>query len=229
MASADGVSYWTHDRAELHQRLRDVSPRLAGMYRRCFRLLDETADEPDEELARLASAAHCMREVMNRLADVLPDAPARAVTPTISSRELAVQLAAATSDQPSLFTPQEGESVVAIPRHVVGLIGELIGVARQETATTRERDALIITKSSNSGAPVIDQWVSARNFFVRIAHIGGFVTRGRETKSPPSDAEILGHIEIVENALRSRLVGFFEARREISELLREINSTEEGK
>jgi hypothetical protein len=226
MASADGVSYWTEDRARLHQLIREVSPRLAGIYRRCFRLLDEAVNDPDEELARLATAAHCMRELMNRVADVLPDVPARAVAPTVSSGKLSRELAQIADEYPSLFNAGDGD-IAAIPSRVLHLVRALVNVARQETATTRERDALIITRGNDLGAPVIAQWTSARDRFVSTAHIGEHVGPSEATKPLPTDADLLEHIAVVEHALRSRLLGFFEARRAVADLLIDINTPED--
>jgi hypothetical protein len=70
----ESSSLYDSERQALFDQLRDVSPRLAGLYRRLVRLLDENPSN-DERLVRASLIGHCVRELINRLPDVLADVP----------------------------------------------------------------------------------------------------------------------------------------------------------
>jgi hypothetical protein len=210
---------WDSARIELHAVLRTLSPKLAGVYRRAIGLVEEVPPH-GEELIRVALIGHCLRELMNRLPDVLKDVPGMLRPTKPNSNTLRGELLEilATSDELSA-----SGDFVAVPGEIVVALQRFASAVKSETARSLEKDSVAVTQSRTSTTPAVQQWTAARNFFMDFVHLDAYVGDDGDTSRLPADEEILAHLVIVEAALRSRLFGFFQSRRELDRRLARIN------
>jgi hypothetical protein len=217
------------ERQALNDQLLDVSPRLAGLYRRLIRLVDEDP-QADESLARASLVGHCVRELMNRLPDVLADVPDMLdpVSPKTSQllRQLQV-LSEKHSDVLAKVTDLtngdsgEGIELIPIPRPLYESLRRIIHAAEQETGRAQERDAVVVARARTASGPAYERWRAARKFFMDFTHLDNHV--GQDDRAIPTDEQILEHLEAIEATLAIRLTKFFDNRRLLDDFLAEAN------
>ncbi|GAA5194652.1 hypothetical protein GCM10023346_22670 [Arthrobacter gyeryongensis] len=211
---------------ERQQRLFDAiaerNPALAGTYRVAIRGL-KTPAEPGDERARLALIAHAMREVMNALPSVMGESTGRRKGKSASdlTRELPDFLA-----QFSDLDLQQDLDYIPVPREVTVAIDRVVRTAALETRKVRDDVAALLAEGSSSDHPAVLQWIDARAFFVRCAHLE---QPPRDNSAVKSDEEIEANIRVVEDLIDVRTAGFFDTRHGLEDLLAEINQVNEGK
>ena len=210
---------WDDPRRALHAQLEEVSNKLAGVYRRAIFLLDEVTPI-GEELVRIALVGHCMRELMNRLPDVLNDVPGmlRPEGPDSSSLRSKLLESLDAAEEPST-----SGTVVSVNVEIIESLQLFAAAVRAETARAEEKDSVSVTQTRATKPWAVREWRAAREFFVELTHIDSRVSDDADAKRLPSDAEVQRHLVIVEAVLRSRLSGFFQSRREIDQRLASIN------
>jgi hypothetical protein len=210
---------WDPARIELHTELKTLSPKLAGVYHRAIVLVEEVPPH-GEELVRVALIGHCLRELMNRLPDVLKDVPGmlRPTKPTSNTLRGELLEILAASDE--LNTTG---AFVAVPGEIVVALQKFAAAVQAEAARGLEKDSVAVTQTRTSNTPAVQQWTAARKFFMDFVHLDSHVGDDGDASRLPGDEEILERLVIVEAALRSRLFGFFQSRRELDRRLARIN------
>lgn len=224
-----GPDCWTSRRIELRGWLQRNAPSLAELYEGGVRLISVT---PVPGRARLV--AHAVREIRNRLPDVISgvksgallqyknrlDALARVwersgLPVDGSLPDTTVRL---TGDPPE--TPD-----IPIDRRV---LLEVAGLVRDHmTVREKPQDAAIRLFEAiapenralrDSLLPVIRQWLSITEWFVGRAHDSG------QTDADGDETEFRAKFELFESILAALVRGFFSTVRELDEILEDTNS-----
>ncbi|WP_156376838.1 hypothetical protein [Yonghaparkia sp. Root332] len=238
---ASNEPLWSHERQQLHVQLASLSPGVAGMYRFLIRLLDTPSAAGDEAAARVALIAHCLREIINPLPDLLEEGAKSLITragrraddirldfPDVVERYLQgrdpgiVRAELAPADSNEAIEELPSIEFVTVPPELVALAIELSEAVKEESATRAERDALLIAGKTSAVGPALKPWNHARRFFMKWVHIDRIIADGRE-RVLPTDELILEHLTAIENVLASRLLEFFDARRLIDDMLERFN------
>ncbi len=223
-------SLFNPERQALHGQLGDLSPRLSGLYRRLIRLLDEKP-EGSEHLARVSLIGHCVRELINRLPDILADVPDMLEPVIPKSGDMVRRLPGLTERYTETLamvsgpTSEDGNhqrtDLVPVPRPLFEALHDITNATARETARAKERDAVVVARARTASGPAYARWRAARKFFMEFTHLDNHV--GQEERQIPSDEQIIEHLGVVEAALSSRLTGFFDNRRILDEFLSEVN------
>jgi len=182
-------------------------------------LLEEKPPE-GEELVRVALIGHCMRELMNRLPDVLKDVPGMLRPTRPDSKALRKQLLEVLAASEELNVTG---NVVSVPGDIVEALNLFAAAVKAEAARGLEKDSVAVTQTRSSNSPAVKQWTAARRFFMDFVHLDSFVGDDGGASRLPTDEEIVERLVIVEAALRSRLFGFFQSRRALDQRLASIN------
>ena len=111
-----------------------------------------------------------------------------------------------------------------MPQPVAAAFDKLIKTAVQEKVRSRDIAAAMLTDDGNAKHPAVGQWMDARGFFVKWAHIHA---EPSDPASLPTDDDIRRHVQVVEDLIEGVTRLFFDARRAVDDLLIEINRTEE--
>lgn len=195
---------------------------LAAMYRVAVQMLAAGPEEGDGRM-RVAHICHAMREVMNRFVDAMDADVAQRIKPPSGDQvgELPDLLAA----HPDLVLDQQDQDLVPVPAAVAAAFDKLIKTAVQEGVRSRDIAAALLTDDGDSGHPAVNQWMAARKFFVKWAHLHA---RAADPQDVPHDSSMAEHVRVVEDLILSVTSLFFDARREIDDLLGEINETNWG-
>jgi hypothetical protein len=191
---------------------------LASMYRAALRLLRMSAEDGDRRM-RVAHICHAMREVMNRFPDAMGSEPVKKIKPSTSLQVQA--LPDLLADHPELVLDQDQE-FVPIPRPVAAAFDKLIKASVREKIRTRDIAASLLTDDGDAAHPAVGQWMNARDFFVRWAHMESTAT---DPSKLPTDDEIRRWTKVVEDLIEGVTKLFFDARRSVDDLLEEINRT----
>jgi hypothetical protein len=242
---APNESLWSTERQQLHAQFASLSVGVAGMYRYLIRLLDTPSATEDEAAARVALIAHCLREIINPLPDLLQEGAksliARAgrraddirldfpgvVGGYLKGRDPGVVLAELVpADATESAEGLPSIDLVAVPPELVALAIELSEAVKEESVTRAERDALLIAGNASAVGPPLKRWNDARRFFMKWVHIDRVIADRRE-RELPADEVILQHVSAIENVLASRLLEFFDARRLVDDMLERFNRTTE--
>lgn len=213
------LSLWDESRAALHAELHELSPKLAGVYHRAIVLLDEET-VAGEELVRVALIGHCMRELMNRLPDVLKDVPGMLRPAKPSSKTLQKKLLDLLAASEELKVAGD---LVSVPGDIVDALQQYSAANQADSARAAEKDSVSVTQTRTSNDSAVQQWAAARKFFVDFVHLDAYVSDDGDAERLPTDDEILQRLLVVETALRSRLFGFFQVRRALDQRLASIN------
>lgn len=205
-------------RKSIYDGLMSYNPVLAGQYKHAIRSFKTPAYE-GEERARLATIGNSMREVMNSLASVIGDTSQN--REKVDPEKLLRQLPEKLAQYPDLSLKEEID-YIPVPKGAALLIAEVIDASSQETMNIREDVASLLAKGSGAKHPVVEQWIKARDIFVKLTHLG------RPPKNASiSEIELEGTIRIVEDLIEVRIGEFFESKHTLDEILGEINQQEE--
>lgn len=206
-------------RQNIYDSLLQYNSILAGLYKTAIRTY-KTTPFPGEERARIAIIGNSMREIMNTLASVLGSSSQG--TRQDGAVKLVRELPEKLAEYPDLNLRQDND-YIPVPRDVALFIWEIASQASQEEGNIREDIAALLAEGSGRNHPVVKEWMSARNTFVKYTHFS----------KPPediaiSDDEIEQTIRIVEDLMEGRLRAFFESRHDIDSLLKDINESEDS-
>jgi hypothetical protein len=220
---------YNSERQALNDQLRDLSPRLAGLYRRLIRLVDEDPGS-DERLARASLIGHCVRELINRLPDILADVPDMLDAVSPKSSELTQRLPGLAERHADVLAKVAdptseggGQSIelIPVPRPLFEAMQRITDITARETARALERDAVVVARARTASGPAYERWRAARKFFMDFTHLDNHV--GEDERALPANERILGHLGAIEATLSSRLTKFFDNRRVLDVFLAEAN------
>ena len=108
----------------------------------------------------------------------------------------------------SVFSYPENISYVALPIGVVNKVRDFRRIAVEGSATRRDNASIAVLGYVNDRHPSLLPWMDAADYFMRITHISA------SRNEPPSKAQMIEKLSIVESALSVRL-GTSSARNEI--------------
>lgn len=192
-ASSDPIRWWTDDRARLHGWFQKTAPELAPVYVGGLHVL------MDEDLpGRVHFAAHAMREMANRLRDVLTGTDARRpqyehLVKNLSSKWVAEDLPI--GDQQALSeraSPSaSGPAVYRVSEHLFSAVAKLVDTHAGAPPTNRERLRHLFHEVGGPNPPPtevvesrVKSWMNVTERGVRLAHVG------KEPLGPDAEAEV---------------------------------------
>lgn len=215
------------DAAELDERQTRVvdalqlrSPKLAGVYRTALGTL-AAPSMPGCESARVAVICHCMREVMNRIADIMSDMAIPRPKP--SSGALAARLPELLAAHPETDLGLQ-QDLIPVPQPVARAVQAISAAATKERGRNLAVAAAFINGGTDPASPVIAQWRSAQQFFLGWAHLD---RKHDEERTVPADDELLDNIRVVEDVIEVRSALFFDNLHALESLLAEANAEDD--
>jgi hypothetical protein len=216
---------WNDHRESIRDLLTQQAPALAGLYAYA---IDALGHQP-LELQDVMIAAHSVREICNRLPDVLPEVQGvfarsegavealRRAWEEVGGDSLALQ-----SDREDVgnadLSPLPRE-VVTVPRLIVERARDVVLEARRADRNAHARRSALVL-----GQVVIDDrrvrdYKKSLDFFVGFAHADEAFAR-----PIPNVEKVLGHLEHIESVLEIRLTDFFATARRIGGCLEAANT-----
>jgi len=219
-----------HRRAEILERLRNLSFELAEAYEVALWLLDNPSIP-----ARGRLLAHCARELINRLPDYLDvPVPAEQVQYKNALDSISALWEAETSGDgtPGKHLSQASEETstattegVTVSRRLYREIDALVTRHKQSLLATEARLSLIFRPSGQTGghfattqlAPWLRQWKALRRWFVGHAHFPNPGIR------PLDFGECEARFSVLERVLYAMLSPFYPAVEELDAILEEAN------
>lgn len=223
-------SWWDADRLEILRLLSGLDGSIASMYKLAIDLMAEPP-APGQELARLSSVGHCIREILNNLPEALNDvagAPDRGNDRGESARRLSFVILNTFPSSNVAFSnsnaSEDDDEVrnVSVPAAVVEAMTKFANEHQEVAKRVARRDSASVLGWIDPTNPALVPWTAARGFFMRRTHLN----LGQATKpaSPlPSDADVIIHIENIEASLRARLGAFYDTIHSLDDLLEEAN------
>lgn len=220
-------SYWTPKRRELLEWLNDRAPSLAELYQGAVQLLYEDPPLP----GRSRFIAHAVREIRNRLPDVIAgvrskplqyknrlDVIAKEWKRSNLPLDEAVPITTAMADSEL----SEGISVPPrVFRKIASLVRDHIETReRPEEAARRLFTALAPENEDfiDQLRPIVIRWRNVTEWFVSYAHDSGRIDK------EIIDDKFIKNFEFFENMLGSLIREFFAIREEVDEVLEEANA-----
>lgn len=229
--SAIPETVWNEDRVRLLEGLRRRSELFADLYRRAIDALDE---RPPVGHGAFVVAAHCIRDLVNALPDVLEDVdavPGRsdASTPArlLVEEWRQHQDVLGPLDQ-AIKAPlvQEGEAAprMTVPVSVVEAARRVAVATHAGTLNARRRQsALVLGRIEIREDATVKLFRDSVQEIERVRHPG----RGREVDLDDLRANFPRYLEAIEGVLQSRMRNFFETVDDLSDLLDAANAEEE--
>jgi hypothetical protein len=224
------ASCWSPARAELHGWLVRNAPSLAELYEGSVTLLYESRFP-----GRVRFVAHAVREIRNRLPDVLSgprggrfnwkDRLDKLLTIWMQYNfpldDALTGLTFLNHPEPDLSGPKQVLLPVPIMRSVVRLLRDHADAREKplEAATRLFEACAPENRQQREGLlPLVRQWIEATNWFVRNAHDSG------KTDAEVDERTLSSHFELFERTLVALVGRFFTTARELDEILEEANS-----
>lgn len=218
-------SLWGESRVRLHQALATQSELFADLYRRA---VDALSEAPLSHGA-LVVAAHCIRDLVNGLPDVLDGVGE--VPPHVALSEPAKDLAAAWEAHPTSLGPVHNSvmrddrdsdeiALMAVPTELVEA-ARLVAVASL-TATDnsrRRRSALVLGRAELRVDPSVRVFQQSVSVLEQVRH----PQRGREIDVDKVRTDVLQALPVIEAALEARLGSFFETVEDLMDVLNSAN------
>jgi len=211
---------WSPARRARRTRLAEASRDLADLYEVAIDLVGNT-DAP----ARMLLLGHCMREIGNRLPDILnPDLPGRSKQDE-AVRSLAVTWRAAGLSLGGADQDDDGPSI-PLPRQIVASIESVVQAFESgETANYAKASFLVLggvpddlMDAVRNPDPAVSALLRTRRYFMRHTHAGV------EDHSAADEAELQGCLSHFEHVLDVRLGDWWEARLSIQDILAKANA-----
>jgi hypothetical protein len=223
---------WDARRWRLFEALAQQSELFADLYRRAIDALNE---RPLTHGA-LVVAAHCIRDLVNGLPDVITDAGE--VPAHVPLSKPAHHLASVWGSHPELLgsvnspvaagVAKEGEvdPLMTVPAELVEAarrVAEASGAVTQNSR--RRRSALVLGRMEVTLHPTVRLFQESVDVFEQIRH----PQRGREVNPDAVTARVDGALVAIESTLEARLGSFFESVEELMDVLSAANErTETG-
>ena len=180
VAGASG-SWWTHERARLHEWLEKTAPELAAVYSGGLRILME-----EEFPGRVRFAAHAMREIANRLRDVLADTDAKRPQYGVlveGVRKRWVEEGLPIGDREALreraLPSASGPEAYGVSRRLLWAVAKLVDEHAGAPPTNRQRLRGLFHEVCGPDPPAaevveswVESWMSVTERGVGLAHVG---------------------------------------------------------
>ncbi len=225
--SLQAETYFTSHRAELLSWFKRNAPSLGEIYLGALKMI---YGPPFAGRTRFVSYA--VREIRNRLPDIISgvkDRPAVQYVNKLDEISQAWEKAGFPSDGslPISFTSSEmpPSSSIPIPRKLFQRISALIkehNEAREKPIDSAKRLFSGTTQDNldlgDSLRPVVNQWLTITDWFMRKVHDSGRVDNGIDAR------EFNKKFELFETSLGALLRGFFATVEELDEILEDANS-----
>jgi hypothetical protein len=222
-------TYWTNARLELQAWLQRNAASLAELYEGAVRLVYDNALP-----GRVRFVCHAVREIRNRLPDVLSGATqggqlqyknrlddiVKAWQRAGFALDGSIPVVHALSDEAALLQPD-----IATPRvlflQIAHLIADHVATrSKPEDSAFRLFEACAPENQQQRDAlrPVIQQWLGVTDWFMRRAHDSG------RTDADCIEDELRRKFELFESILGALVRGFFATVEELDEILEDTNS-----
>lgn len=218
--------YWTNPRIELQDWFRRNAPSLGELYEASLIMIYD-----DNFPGRTRFIAHAVREIRNRLPDVICGAERGRMEYTNRLDELFRQWTRHgftlnnTETQSITRSQQMPETHVPFPLPLFRKISDLVREHVEKRETQKERATRLFEAISTENQssrdnlrPVILQWIEVTNWFVGKAHDSG------AQDSDMNEEEIKERFELFENTLGALLRGFFNTIEGLDEILENANA-----
>jgi hypothetical protein len=201
------------------------------------RAVELVAESPTR--AQLALLGHCVRELVNRLSDVLaeqlgkpqfpPHAPINEAVASLRARWEAELPLDWPTTEPAAASLLVGEAApvetaepvpyVQVPRSVFDAAQRVVVESRNASANATDRLAVVVAEAVDETSHVaIGVFRTRRRALTKWAHLDN--EEGREL---PSHEQTLADFEVLEDALHARLSRFFETAPLVRQLQAEAN------
>ena len=198
---------WTAQREELHGALSSQSTTCAQLYREAVNALGS----PDLGIGKLVVAGHAVRELVNLLPVVLADVD---LPERVRDSDLRDDLVAAWGG----YQADVAAGIAAtglVPSSVSNALDAFVKAQGQITENARaRRAALVLGTTEAADDSSVSVVVRAIGVFERFRH------PGPDDAMPASDRRLYQHaLSIVENAITSRILGFFSVKRMLQDVI----------
>ena len=223
---------WNEERVRLLEALRRRSELFADLYRRA---IDALSEDPPVTHGALVVAAHCIRDLVNALPDVLDDVdalPARSDTSTPA--QLLVQEWQVHQDVVGpleqvipvpIAVDRESAPRMTVPVSIVEAARRVASATHAGSMNARRRhSALVLGRMETREDATVNLFRDSLRDIERVRHPG----RGREVDMDDLRTRFPRALEVVEGVLQSRLTNFFETVDDLSDLLDAANEREDG-
>ena len=203
---------------EVEKGLGTVSETLADLYHSSLGLF--LRYDPREPSARitLSHACYSMRDLMNDLPDSFPgrsDPPRRSGDEHLLVRKLVTAL----DNKPlALGADWPQTERVVIDGEVARALDELHRYEQECSAVSNQRLLLGVSHRGSYGGPAAIPWKAANDFFQAHTHV-----RTSSANKLPSKAEVLRHVDAVNNALALKVGQYFATKNKLQALLEAAN------
>ncbi len=214
-------SAWSPARRERMARLAETSRDLADLYEVAIDLLGN----PDAP-ARMLLLGHCMREVGNRLPEILnPDLPGRSRQDE-AVRSLAGGWRAVGLSLDGADDAEGGGTAIPVPRQIVASVESVVAAFESgETANYAKASFLVtgnvpenLTDAVKNPDPGVAALLKTRRYFMGHTHAGV------KDRQAADEAELQEHASHFEHVLDVRLGDWWEARLSVQDILARANA-----
>ena len=212
----------TTERAELYARLARESEELADLYDAAFRALSERSQP-----GRLRIVCHCVREILNRLLDVLgapqlerwdSDKALGGIVVAWEAAALPLQISPGAAGPAPVAVAEEGRELpgpvfVAVRNAVVG---------HRNAANYKARVDALLAQTAGDGslglrAPLVKEWADTSRWFVGHAHVP------HPAHTHPPEAELQRYFDRFEGIIRGVLLPFYKTADDLDAILEAAN------
>jgi len=221
------TNYWTDARKELHSWFDKNAPSLGALYEGALQILFSDAFP-----GRVRFIAHAVREIRNRLPDVIAGPKTNKRLDYVSRLDTLAkkwQEAGFPKDgsQPIKVTAGDALPVTDIPiprslySKIESLVRDHIKTREKPPEAARRLFQAIDSKNQNAESalrPRIQQWLECTKWFVAQVHDNGSTDERIDAK------EIQKQFEIFETTLSALVREFYKTLEELDEILEEANS-----
>jgi hypothetical protein len=225
-------TFWNEERVRLLGALGRRSELFGDLYRRA---IDALSEDPPVSHGAFVVAAHCTRDLVNALPDILDDVdalPAKSDTSTparllVEEWHLHQDVVGPVDQIIPVPSAEDGE---AAPRMTVPV--SIVEAARRVAAAThagtmnaqRRHSALVLGRVEAREDATVKLFRDSLRDIERVRHPG----RGREVDVEDLRTRFPRALQVVEGVLQSRLTNFFDTVDDLSDLLDAANEREDG-
>lgn len=215
---------WTDDRKQLFEDLYDIEKTLGFTYAKAIDLLDCYDHEADSAHSDISQLSHALRELINTLPYCIGKGM-EAPKPSQGEEQQATERLIKEIEQSGLcnYDGEWEEDENLVPPEFAAACFDYYQARAAGHQNARIKDSISVLGFVQVDDASLTPWSKARQFFVNHAHLD------RSFKSkPPTREEILTHLERIERVLVSRLGRFFDAKRQLSSILKTANRKDNG-
>lgn len=220
------AAFWTESRRELQEWFKRNAPSLGDLYEGALRMVFDQAFP-----GRTRFVAHAVREIRNRLPDVITGTTRKRFDEVSAIDSLASKWQKAGFSVDGTCHVSLGQTEDLPSKHVplpVGLFRDIARVLR-EHLEARERPSEAAARlflgveprnsdSRDSLRPVIEHWLAVTRWFVGKVHESGSQDSGAD------EVEFQRHFTLFETTLCALIRGFYKTADELDQILEDTNA-----